>query len=116
MDLGVKVPKSLRKDFRAAVKADKKDPDAVVTALLRAWLGPDTIASGRRTGTRNLLEELGDMMRLHRTTTALAALLMVGSLGACADYTTTGVPSGEKAANEEVKIEEGHPLEATSWP
>ena len=55
------------------------------------------------------------MMRLHRTTTALAALLMVGSLGACADYTTTGVPSGEKAANEEVKIEEGHPLEATSW-
>ena len=42
-------------------------------------------------------------MRLHRTTTALAALLMVGSLGACADYTTTGVPSGEKAANEEVE-------------
>ncbi len=39
VDLGVKVPKSLRKDFRAAVKADKKDPDAVVTALLRAWLG-----------------------------------------------------------------------------
>ncbi len=39
VDLGVKVPKSLRKDFRAAVKADRKDPDAVVTALLRAWLG-----------------------------------------------------------------------------
>jgi hypothetical protein len=39
VDLGVQVPKSLRKDFRAAVKADKKDPDAVVTALLRAWLG-----------------------------------------------------------------------------
>ncbi len=39
VDLGVKVPKSLRKDFRAAVKADKKDPDAVVTALLKAWLG-----------------------------------------------------------------------------
>jgi hypothetical protein len=39
VDLGVKVPKSVRKDFRAAVKADKKDPDAVVTALLRAWLG-----------------------------------------------------------------------------
>lgn len=39
VDLGVKVPKSLRKDFRAAAKADKKDPDAVVTALLRAWLG-----------------------------------------------------------------------------
>jgi hypothetical protein len=39
VDLGVKVPKSLRKDFLAAVKADKKDPDAVVTALLRTWLG-----------------------------------------------------------------------------
>lgn len=36
--LEVRVPKSLRKEFRAAVKADKKDPDAVVTALLRAWL------------------------------------------------------------------------------
>jgi heat shock protein HslJ len=54
-------------------------------------------------------------MRLHRTTTALAALLMVGSLGACADYTTTGVPSEEEAVTEEVKIEEGHPLESTSW-
>lgn len=39
VDLGVKVPKAVRKDFRAAVKADKKDPDAVVTALLKAWLG-----------------------------------------------------------------------------
>jgi hypothetical protein len=39
VDLGVKVPKSLRKDFRAAVKSDGKDPDAVVTALLKAWLG-----------------------------------------------------------------------------
>jgi hypothetical protein len=39
VDLGVKVPKSVRKDFHAAVKADKKDPDAVVTALLKAWLG-----------------------------------------------------------------------------
>jgi len=54
-------------------------------------------------------------MRLQRTTAALAALLLVGSLGACADYTTTGVPSGEEAVNEEVKIEQGHPLEATSW-
>ena len=54
-------------------------------------------------------------MRLHRTTTALAALLMVGSLGACADYTTTGVPSGAEAANEEVKMEQGYPLEATAW-
>lgn len=39
VDLKVRVPKSVRKDFRAAVKADKKDPDAVVTALLKAWLG-----------------------------------------------------------------------------
>lgn len=39
VDLGVKVPKSVRKDFRAAVKADKRDPDAVVTALLKTWLG-----------------------------------------------------------------------------
>lgn len=39
VDLGVRVPKSLRKEFRAAVKADKKDPDAVVTAMLKAWLG-----------------------------------------------------------------------------
>ncbi len=39
VDLGVRVPKQLRKDFRSAVKADKKDPDAVVTALLKAWLG-----------------------------------------------------------------------------
>jgi hypothetical protein len=39
VDLGVKVPKSLRKEFRTAVKADKKDPDAVVAALLRTWLG-----------------------------------------------------------------------------
>ena len=54
-------------------------------------------------------------MRLHRTTTALAALLMVGSLGACAEYTTTGVPSDEEAAAEEVTMEEGNPLEATSW-
>jgi heat shock protein HslJ len=54
-------------------------------------------------------------MRLHRTTTALAALLMVGSLGACAEYTTTGVPSEEEAAAEEVTMEEGNPLEATSW-
>lgn len=54
-------------------------------------------------------------MRLHRTTTTLAALLMVGSLGACADYTTTGVPSEAEAAAEEVMVEDGHPLEGTSW-
>jgi hypothetical protein len=39
VELTVKVPKSLRKDFRAALKADGKDADEVVTALLRAWLG-----------------------------------------------------------------------------
>lgn len=38
VDLNVRVPKKLRKQFRAAVKGDKKDPDAVVTALLKAWL------------------------------------------------------------------------------
>jgi heat shock protein HslJ len=54
-------------------------------------------------------------MRLHRTTTALAALLMVGSLGACAEYTTTGVPSEEEAAVEEATMEQEHPLESTAW-
>lgn len=38
VELTVKVPKSLRKEFRDAAKAAKQDPDAVVTALLRAWL------------------------------------------------------------------------------
>lgn len=51
-------------------------------------------------------------MRLRRTTTALAALLMVGSLGACADYTTTGVPSEEEATEESA---EGNPLLGTAW-
>jgi heat shock protein HslJ len=54
-------------------------------------------------------------MRLHRTITALAALLMVGSLGACAEYTTTGVPSEQEAAVEEAKMEGDHPLEGTAW-
>jgi heat shock protein HslJ len=54
-------------------------------------------------------------MRLHRTITALAALLMVGSLGACAELTTTGVPSEEEAAVEEAKMEGDHPLEGTAW-
>lgn len=54
-------------------------------------------------------------MRHHRTTAALAALLMVGSLGACAEYTTTGVPADDEAAAEEVAMEQEHPLEATSW-
>jgi hypothetical protein len=39
VDLEVKVPKSLRRDFRSAAKAAKKDPDVIVTALLKAWLG-----------------------------------------------------------------------------
>jgi len=54
-------------------------------------------------------------MRLKRTTVSLAALLTVAWLAGCADYTTTGVPSGEEASNEAVKVEQGHPLEATSW-
>lgn len=54
-------------------------------------------------------------MRVHRTTAALAALLMVGSLGACAEYTTTGVPANEEPAAEEVAMEQENPLEATSW-
>ncbi len=39
VDLGVKVPKTLRKEFRAAARADKRDPDVIVTALLKSWLG-----------------------------------------------------------------------------
>ncbi len=39
VELTVKVPKSVRKDFRAAVKADGRDADEVVTDLLRTWLG-----------------------------------------------------------------------------
>ena len=54
-------------------------------------------------------------MRLHRTTTALAALLLVGSLGACAEYTTTGVPSEEEFAAEIQPVLEENPLDATSW-
>jgi hypothetical protein len=38
VELTVKVPKSLRKEFRAAAKARKQDPDEIVTVLLRAWL------------------------------------------------------------------------------
>lgn len=36
--LTVKIPKSLRKEFNAALKADRKDADAVVASLLRSWL------------------------------------------------------------------------------
>ena len=40
-------------------------------------------------------------MTLHRTTTtALAALLLAASLGGCAEYTTTGIPSDETAVAE----------------
>lgn len=38
VELTVQVPKSLRKEFQAAAKSRKTDPDAVVEALLRAWL------------------------------------------------------------------------------
>lgn len=38
VELTVKVPKSLRKEFRAAAKARKQDPDEIVTVLLQAWL------------------------------------------------------------------------------
>lgn len=38
VELTVQVPKSLRKEFQAAAKARRTDPDAVVEALLRAWL------------------------------------------------------------------------------
>ena len=38
VELTVKVPRSLRKEFRAAVKANRTDADEVVTSLLRAWL------------------------------------------------------------------------------
>lgn len=37
-ELTVKIPKALRKEFRAALKAERKDADAVVTALIRSWL------------------------------------------------------------------------------
>ncbi|MGB8019836.1 MAG: hypothetical protein WCF04_01250, partial [Candidatus Nanopelagicales bacterium] len=38
VELTVQVPKSLRKEFQAAAKTRKTDPDAVIEALLRAWL------------------------------------------------------------------------------
>lgn len=36
--LDVQVPKSLRKELRAAAKASRHTPDEIVTALLRGWL------------------------------------------------------------------------------
>jgi hypothetical protein len=38
VEITFKVPKSVRKEFLAAIKADKRNPDEVATALLRAWL------------------------------------------------------------------------------
>ena len=38
VELSVKVPKTLRKEFLAAVKADRRNADDVVAALLRGWL------------------------------------------------------------------------------
>jgi len=54
-------------------------------------------------------------MRIHRMTAAVAAVLLVGSMGGCAELTTTGVPEGEEAGNEMVKAEEGNPLVGTTW-
>lgn len=39
VELQVKVPKALRKDLRSAAKSTKRSEDAIVTALLRGWLG-----------------------------------------------------------------------------
>jgi hypothetical protein len=36
--LTVEIPKSLRTEFQAALKADRKKADAVVAGLLRTWL------------------------------------------------------------------------------
>lgn len=38
VEFSVKIPKSLRKEFRTALKAERKDADAVVASLLRSWL------------------------------------------------------------------------------
>ena len=54
-------------------------------------------------------------MRFHRTTAALAAALLLGSLAGCADYTTTGLPDGEAAENEAENAMEGEALAGTSW-
>lgn len=39
VDLAVKVPKSLRKDLRAAAKSAGRTPDEVVASLIRVWIG-----------------------------------------------------------------------------
>ncbi len=54
-------------------------------------------------------------MRFLRTTAALAAALLLGSLAGCADYTTTGLPDGEAAENEAENAMEGEALAGTSW-
>jgi hypothetical protein len=38
VELTVKLPKSLRKEFRAALKAQDRQADDVLAALVRAWL------------------------------------------------------------------------------
>lgn len=38
VDLGIKVPKSLRKELRAAAKSAGRTPDEVVVSLIRAWV------------------------------------------------------------------------------
>ncbi|HEX6887723.1 MAG TPA: hypothetical protein VF143_06425 [Candidatus Nanopelagicales bacterium] len=38
VELTVQVPKALRKEFRAALKAEQLDADEVVTTMLRVWL------------------------------------------------------------------------------
>lgn len=38
VELTVKVPKSLRKDLKAAAKSAGRTPDEVVTSLVRAWI------------------------------------------------------------------------------
>jgi hypothetical protein len=38
VELTVQVPKGLRKEFRAALKAEQLDADEVVSTMLRVWL------------------------------------------------------------------------------
>jgi hypothetical protein len=38
VELTVQVPKALRKEFRAALKAEQLDADEVVATMLRVWL------------------------------------------------------------------------------
>jgi hypothetical protein len=38
VELTVKLPKALRKEFRAALKEQHQEADDVIAALVRAWL------------------------------------------------------------------------------